>query len=168
MKKPGNSAFQKLPWNDIIVAEYARADEKKVVGSCGDIPQDTKQELVQNVLKLEQCLFGATPNERRTLAFSVAERTHISHRFSNNKKMAHKTFLYEFVSRYTNLTLTEPEAVILARDPGFNKERFIELCDVLVKILYCSILLHSSLNYDQFIVLCANTCQFYKFTFKIF
>jgi hypothetical protein len=24
------------------------------------------------------------------------------------------------------------------------------------------------LNYDQFTVLCANTCQFYKFTFKIF
>jgi hypothetical protein len=25
------------------------------------------------------------------------------------------------------------------------------------KIIYCSILLHSSLNYDQFTVLCANT-----------
>jgi hypothetical protein len=24
------------------------------------------------------------------------------------------------------------------------------------------------LNYDLFTVLCANTCQFYKFTFKIF
>jgi hypothetical protein len=27
--------------------------------------------------------------------------------------------------------------------------------------------LHNSLNYDQFSVLCANTCQFFKFTFKI-
>jgi hypothetical protein len=30
-------------------------------------------------------------------------------------------------------------------------------------ILYCSILLHSSLNCDRFTVLCANTCQFLKF-----
>jgi hypothetical protein len=59
------------------------AEEKKVVGSFGDIPQDTKREIVKHVMKLEQCLFGATPNELRTLAFSVAERTHISHIFSS-------------------------------------------------------------------------------------
>jgi hypothetical protein len=35
------------------------------------------------------------------------------------------------------------------------------------KILYCSILLHFSLNYSQFTVLSANTCQLYKFTFTI-
>jgi hypothetical protein len=37
-----------------------------------------------------------------------------------------------------------------------------------IKILYCSILLHFPLNYNQFSVLCANTCQFFTFTFKIF
>jgi hypothetical protein len=34
--------------------------------------------------------------------------------------------------------------------------------------IYCSILLHFPLNHDQFSVLRANTCQFYRFTFKIF
>jgi hypothetical protein len=29
------------------------------------------------------------------------------------------------------------------------------------------ILLHFTFNYDQFSILCANICQFYKFTFKI-
>jgi hypothetical protein len=35
------------------------------------------------------------------------------------------------------------------------------------KILYCSILLHFPLNYDQFSVLRENICQIFKFTFKI-
>jgi hypothetical protein len=36
-----------------------------------------------------------------------------------------------------------------------------------LEILYCSILLHFPLNHDQFSILHANTCQFYRFTFKI-
>jgi hypothetical protein len=34
-------------------------------------------------------------------------------------------------------------------------------------VLYCSILLHSSLNCDQFTVVWANTCQFLNIKFKI-
>jgi hypothetical protein len=37
----------------------------------------------------------------------------------------------------------------------------------ILRILYCSILLHFPLNYNQFSVLCANTCQFFTFTFII-
>jgi hypothetical protein len=48
---------------------------------------------------------------------------------------------------------------VIARERKFIMSRFI--------ILYCSILLHFTLNYDQFSVLCANTYQFFKFTFKI-
>jgi hypothetical protein len=36
-------------------------EEKEVVGSACDIPPDIEEEIVQHVLKLQQCLFGVAP-----------------------------------------------------------------------------------------------------------
>jgi hypothetical protein len=57
---------------------------------------------------------------------------------------------------------------IILIDLSWSKQRLRHRLKKILKILYCSILLHCSLNYDQFTVLCANICHFYKFTFNIF
>jgi hypothetical protein len=54
-------------------------EKEKDVAIVDDILQDTKEEIAQHILKLEQCLFVAAPNELRTLAFSVAERARAFH-----------------------------------------------------------------------------------------
>jgi hypothetical protein len=97
-------------------------DHKKIIGSTGDLPEQVEQELVLHVLKLEEFLFGITPRELRILAFEIAERNQIPHRFSQEKRIAGKKWYYSFMRRHSELSLRQPESTSFAWAKGFNKE----------------------------------------------
>ena len=78
-------------------------EHKKIIGSTGDLPEEVEQELVSHVIKLEEFLFGITPQELRILAFEIAERNQIPHRFSQEKKIAGKKWYYSFMRRHPEL-----------------------------------------------------------------
>ncbi|KAJ4430654.1 hypothetical protein ANN_19244 [Periplaneta americana] len=62
--------------------------------------------------------------ELRLLAFDIAERNEILHRFSKEKRIAGKKWYYAVKRRHPQLNLRQPESISFARAKGFDKENF--------------------------------------------
>lgn len=62
--------------------------EKQIIGSTGDLTSDLENILVDHFLELEGCLYGITPKDVRSLAFKIAERNGLKHRFNKDKETA--------------------------------------------------------------------------------
>ncbi|KAJ4447708.1 hypothetical protein ANN_09716, partial [Periplaneta americana] len=60
--------------------------------------------------------------ELRLLAFDIAERNEMLHRFSKEKRMAGKKWYYAFKTRHPLLNFRQPESTSFARAKGFDKE----------------------------------------------
>jgi hypothetical protein len=108
---------------------------KKKIGGQRDILEEIEEELKNHILKLEETLFGITPLELRSLAYQVAERNCVAHRFNKDKKIAGKKWHYAFMKRHSELSLRQPESTSLARARGFSKSRVFEFFDVLEKLV---------------------------------
>lgn len=65
--------------------------------------------------------FGFTLNVVRSLAFQLAERNELTHKFNKNKKMDGKTLLYSFLKRHPDITLRISEPTSFARAMGFDR-----------------------------------------------
>ncbi|CAH1966255.1 unnamed protein product [Acanthoscelides obtectus] len=91
-------------------------------------------ELAKYILKLEERFFGATIGDFRRLAFQIAVRNDIPHRFDISKEMAGKGWYYSFMNRYPELSLRLLEKISMSTATGFNKKKNVhEFFDILVK-----------------------------------
>ena len=84
-----------------------------------DLAPEYEAALVSHALELQKMLFGLNTVELRKLAFELAEKQEINHRFKN--KTAGKTWLKGFLRRHPELAIRSPEATSLGRAVGFNK-----------------------------------------------
>jgi len=78
---------------------YYALGHKKKFGGLRDIREEIEEELKNHILKLEERLFGITPLELRSLAYQVAERNCVAHRFNKDKKIAGKKWYYALMKR---------------------------------------------------------------------
>lgn len=83
--------------------------------------RDLEIAIVNHMLDLESRFFGMTTTDVRQLAYEVAEKMKIKHRFNKETKMAGKGWLHGFRQRNPQLSLRLPEATSLARAEAFNK-----------------------------------------------
>lgn len=89
-----------------------------------------ERELVEHLKLLESRLFGMTVTDVRKLAYELAERSQLEHRFSHDTKMAGWDWLAGFRSRNPDIALRKPEATSAARAMAFNRTqvaKFFEL-----------------------------------------
>jgi hypothetical protein len=70
---------------------------------------------------MESRLFGLTMRDLRCLAYQLAQRNNLPHKFRNEKCMAGEDWVKSFLTRHPNLSIREPEATSGARAMGFNK-----------------------------------------------
>lgn len=91
---------------------------------------DVERELVDHLKLLESRLFGLTANEIRQLAYQLAEKNGISHRFNPENKMAGWDWLRGFRKRNPDIGPRKPEATSLARAMGFNRVRVTNFFEV--------------------------------------
>lgn len=92
-------------------------------------------ELVNYLLTMESRLFGLTMKELRSLAFQLAERNNVGHRFNSDMNMAGQDWVKNFLARHPNLTIREPETTSGARAMGFNKVSVDKFFDLLEKCI---------------------------------
>lgn len=112
-----------------------RANEAvKVLGRTTTLPPEVEEQLVNQIFKLEELLFGLTITDVRKLAFQIAERNGIPHNFNRNTEIAGKKWFYAFKARHKELSLREPEATSMARAKGFNKKNVFEFFDILERV----------------------------------
>ncbi|XP_055863191.1 uncharacterized protein LOC129922189 [Biomphalaria glabrata] len=98
------------------------------------LPAELENELVSHINQLEGMLFGLTRNDIRCLAYQIAEKNGLSHRFNKTEGMAGKDWFRDFKKRH-NLSLRQPEATSLARSTGFNKIAVNRFFDKLESII---------------------------------
>lgn len=70
---------------------------------------------------MESNLFGLTPRDIRYIAFQLAERLNLQHKFDRDTKMAGEDWFRGFMIRHPKLSLRKPEATSAARARAFNK-----------------------------------------------
>lgn len=73
--------------------------------------------------------FGLTVTDLRRLAYQLAEKYKLPHRFNRKKEIAGKKWYYKFMKDNPCLSLRTPEATSMARARGFNKESVYEFFD---------------------------------------
>jgi len=89
-----------------------------------------EEELVAHAIDLQQRFFGMTPLDLRRLAFQLAEKQKLDHKFNKCTQMAGRKWLRDFMLRHKQLAVREPEATSLSRAVAFNKpqvKRFFDL-----------------------------------------
>lgn len=84
-------------------------------------PANFEQQLVNHMRDLDSRLMPLTKKEFLKLAFDLAERLQIPHRFNREKKSAGKDFYYTFLKRHPELSLRNAESTSLQRAVGFNR-----------------------------------------------
>ena len=81
------------------------------------------EELLDHIKLLESRGFGLTPIDVRKLAFQLAEKNGVEHRFNSQSQAAGWDWLPGFRRRNPGISLRKPEGISFARASGFNKER---------------------------------------------
>ncbi|KAJ3661740.1 hypothetical protein Zmor_006127 [Zophobas morio] len=110
-------------------------NNRKKFGRPNDMSPEMEEVLAQHLMNLESCFFGLTTTEFRKLAFELAEKAQLAHRFNKEKKIAGKKWYYRFMKEHPTLSLRAPEPTSMARSKGFNKERVNEFFDKYEEIL---------------------------------
>ena len=99
--------------------------EVQKVGSLGrfacNLPPEFEAALVAHAVLLQQMLFGLNTVELRKLAYEIAEKKKLAHRFKN--QMAGRTWMQGFLQRHPELVIRTPEPTSLGRAVGFNEPR---------------------------------------------
>lgn len=93
-------------------------------------PPELEQKLVQYCLLMENTFHGLTRNDIRKLAYQLAAKNNILHKFRQD--MAGRAWFDHFMHRHRNkLSVRKPEGTSFARAVGFNKESVMKFFDIL-------------------------------------
>lgn len=99
------------------------------IGRPNDLTTEMEEELVRHVLELESNFFGLRIQDLRRLAFQLAEKYKLPHRFNKDAKCAGWKWYYNFLKKHQEITLRTPEPTSMARCKGFNKETVMSFFD---------------------------------------
>lgn len=91
---------------------------------------DFENELVAKIQEMEKALFGLSALDTRKLAYDLAEKLQVPHKFSAQSKMAGLEWLRGFIGRHPQLSIRTPQGTSISRAVGFNRpkvEQFYEL-----------------------------------------
>ncbi|KAJ0169726.1 hypothetical protein K1T71_014332 [Dendrolimus kikuchii] len=94
--------------------------------------QEQEEELVQYIKTMEARFHGLTSLELRRLAYEIAERNKMAHKFNADKCVAGVDWLKGFLKRHPDITYRKPEPTSAARAMGFNRVavgKFYELLE---------------------------------------
>ena len=83
-----NEAHRQYKIPKPTLRRHLRGFNKKIkFGRPKDLTENMEKELVKHVLTLESCFFGLTATDLRKLAFQLAEKYKLPHRFNTEKKL---------------------------------------------------------------------------------
>ena len=83
-----------------------------------------QDELVVYIHEMEKAMYDLTMTNVKRLAYDLAERDSLNHRFDRNTKIAG---LSGFMKHHPDLTISFPTSTSLARMNGFNQKAVIFL-----------------------------------------
>ncbi|KAG8239760.1 hypothetical protein J437_LFUL010608 [Ladona fulva] len=82
---------------------------------------EQEEELVSYLKTMESRLFGLTMKYLRSLAYELAEKNELTHRFNKETCLAGQDCIKGFITRHPSLSIRTPENTSDAQAMGFNK-----------------------------------------------
>lgn len=96
---------------------------------------EEEDELVSYLKTMESRLFGLTMKDLRSLAYQLAEKNCLPHKFNKQTCLAGQDWVKEFLSRHPTLSIRTPENTSGARAMGFNKVAVSQFNSLLNEII---------------------------------
>ena len=87
-----------------------------------------EDELVRHIKDMDARLMPFTRKEFMKLAYDLATKMKIDHRFNQQNKMAGKDFYYNFMKKHPDLSLRQPQSTSLMRTVALRWRDFILIC----------------------------------------
>lgn len=115
---------------------YAINETKGFLG--GSVPtfdKDIEDQITKHIKELETRFYGLTMLELRKLAFDLAEKNGIPHKFNKEKGVAGWNWIKGFLRRNPSISLRKPELTSAARAQAFNKPRIKDFFKRLAEVL---------------------------------
>lgn len=106
----------------------------KSLGRPPILGETLERDLVKYCLEMESRYWGLTRSDIRSLAYQLAEKNNIDHKFSYIKQCAGKDWLYGFCKRHQNsISFRKPTGTSVDRAKGFSRENVNIFFDLLEK-----------------------------------
>lgn len=117
---PKSTLFDKVK----LLKDGKEAVLKPVMGRFKKTFSDEYEDLLESHIKdlVDRCM-PLSKKEFLKLAYDLAEKLKLPHRFSNEKRMAGKHFYDDFVKRHPDISLRTAESTSLMRAVGFNQHQ---------------------------------------------
>lgn len=117
---PKSTLFDKVK----LLKEGKEAVFKPVMGRFKKTFSDEYEDLLESHIKdlADRCM-PLSKKEFLKLAYDLAEKLKLPHRFNNEKRMAGKHFYDDFIKRHPDISLRTAESTSLMRAVGFNKHQ---------------------------------------------
>ena len=93
-------------------------------------------QLVEHIIRLESSFFGLSIRDIRSLAYQIAEKNNLQHKFNRTMQLAGKKWFYAFLKRHPKISVRQPENTSINRAKGFNREAvslFFDLLETIVR-----------------------------------
>ncbi|XP_030762937.1 uncharacterized protein LOC115887611 [Sitophilus oryzae] len=104
-------------------------------GSMPVFSKDIEGQLVDHIKTLEVRFFGLSSRDLRKLAYQLATKLKLKHKFNQETKMAGWDWLQGFLKRNPSISVRTPEATSLARAQAFNKVQIAAYFERLEQVL---------------------------------
>jgi hypothetical protein len=156
-EKQLNSAIQNVRDNNMTLGEASRAygipprtlkrriDTNNTV-KAGMRPSSIFGAESEHVIKLQQHGFSPTRLDVREMAFRLAERLQINHKFNREKALAGYDWLTSFLRRNPELVIRKAEGLSRYRNVGMNRETVTQYFHLLAQVLEENELFDKPLN----------------------
>ena len=92
-------------------------------GAMTALQEDFERQLVSHVQSMEKAFFGFTTVDIRKLAYQLAEKLDMKHKFNKSSKMAGVDWMRGFLLRHPQLSIRSPQATNISRAIGFNRPK---------------------------------------------
>lgn len=109
--------------------------EKGPLGPTSVLGVEVENKLVTHIKKLQSVGFTPCRDSVRSMAYELAERMKIPHKFNKENKKSGYDWLTAFFARHPNLSIRKSEGVSVARAQGMDRKTVSEYFDLLEKVL---------------------------------
>lgn len=110
-------------------------DTKSALGSPSSLGEQNENKLVTHIKKLQAHGFAPTRAEVCRMAYQLAEKYQIKHKFNHEQMRAGNGWLFLFMKRHPELSVRKSEGVSQARAEGMDREKVSTYFNLLQTIL---------------------------------
>lgn len=116
-----SAAIYKIPESSLRRRMKTNKLSTPVMGISTTFTPSQEQLFADYLTNLSNTFFGLTATQCRRIAYEIAEKLKLNHKFNANKRLAGKEWLQGFLKRNPQFSVRKPEVASAVRSTEFHK-----------------------------------------------